>query len=813
MKHSNKKSWTKVALAVASTIALAVAAPSALAQPEVGAAGQIAIDIPAGALGQTILAISDAFGIQVLAPNDLIAEKAAPRIAGNLTADSALEAALAGSGLSAERMPNGAYVIRQRVARAAPEVRTRQAPVAADAIVVTGQKVERTLQDTTTSVAVFNEELVEDLTFTDITDLYRITPNVGQLDSSEGTFSIRGVAAIGGVGFGGRANTSTLYIDDVFQSNLGIEAGPSGVFDINQVEIYRGPQSTIQGRNALMGAVIIRTQDPTYDWDAKGRVEYSEFDTQRYGLAFGGPIIEDAVAFRVAGDFRKTDGFISNPTTGRDDQDRDEALTLRAKMLIEPVDRLSALLTYVYSEGDASTGLGSGVVQGPDFFERIVNVGNPVLQSISSHNISAKLTYELSDYITLESVTAYSEANETSEPRFEIDPDNTSFLDIGTDAQEILTTDFRVLYDRGRLSLLGGFFYFERDGASVRDLSGELVRAGGLIRTRISFISSGASQVENYAFYVDGEYDFSDRLSLLFGGRYDRERFANQSQSSNFFDPELPQFGLVSSEGVVQDIDTTFDAFLPKAGLRFDITETQTIGFVAQRGYRSGGAGINAANRPFEYDSEFLWNYELSYRSTWFDGQASLNANIFYVDWTGQQVGTGFGIDTITVNAGASRLWGIEAELSANATDDLRLFSTFGYNNTEFTNFDAVDPRLNGNQFGRSPEFQTSFGAIYANDLGIFASADSTYVSDAFSDAENTPSDINSIDNSLDAYVLFNAKVGYQTDNWAFYGFVRNAFDEDYAFRISQEDDRSGGLGSAVLGAPQVFGVELTFQY
>ena len=778
------------------------------------------IEIAGGPLGDTLVELGERFNVNIIAPDRLVRGKSVGAVSGSLTPEDALEQVLEGTGLEATPRANNAFLISE--AEPVSELETEAQveppmtdpdPLVADTITVTGQKVERSLQDTTSSVVVLQESLVQDLTFTEITDLYRFAPNVGQLDSSEGTFSIRGVPAIGGVGFGGRANTSTLYVDDVFQSDLGIEAGPAGVFDIDQVEIYRGPQSTIQGRNALMGAVIIRTQDPTYEWGVKGRVEYSEFNTQRYGLAVGGPIVDDVVAFRLAGDFRKTDGFVTNPTTGRDDLDEDEALTLRAKLLVEPTDRLSALVTYIYSEGDASSGLGSGVVQGPDFFDRTVNVANPVLQSITSHNISAKLTYELSDHITIEAVTGYSDADEESAPRFEVDPDAIDFLDIGFDKQEILTTDLRVLYEKGPLNLLGGFFYFDREGTGERDLSGELVLGGGLIRTNISFLSSGASQVENYAFYVDGEYDLSDRLSLLFGGRYDREEFANQSQSSSIFDPEFPQFGLETSIGVVRDIDTTFDAFLPKAGLRFDLTDTQTVGLVAQRGYRSGGAGINAANTPFEYDSEFLWNYELSYRSTWLDGRTSLNANIFYVDWTGQQVVTGNGINTVTVNAGESRLWGIEAEVFAQATDDLTLFTTFGYNNTEFTDFDSVDPRFNGKEFRLAPDFQASFGAVYTNDFGLFASVDGTYVSDAFSDPENSPSDIDPTDNALDSYFVVNAKVGYEADNWALYGFVRNAFDEEYALRINREDDRSGGLGSAVLGAPQVFGAELTFEY
>ena len=770
------------------------------------------IELPAQPLDAALLEIGALYDIDIVAPDLLTAGKAAPALRGALTAEEAVSRLLSGSQLVAERSDAGAFVVAEQRFTEADRERYG-ADIVVETITVFGQKRELSLKDTTASVAVFQERFARDLTFTELTDLYRITPNVGQLDSSEGGFSIRGVPVFGGVGNAGVAQSSALYVDDIFQSVLGIEGGPSGIFDIEQVEIYRGPQSTVQGRNTLMGAVLVRTQDPAYDWSAKGRFEYSEFNTQRYGLAFGGPVIDDAVAFRVASDFRTTDGFVRNPVTGRDDQDADDALTLRGKLLIEPTDRFSALATYVYSEGDASTGLGSGVVQGPDFFERQVSVDNPVLQEIETHNTALKLHYEVSDNLSIESVTTYSDAAEVSAPRFELDPVSTTLLDIGSDSEEIITTDLRLLYDQGPLNLVGGFFYFNREQFGDRDLSGRLVIRPGVLETDFRLLTTFAQQTENFAFYIDGDFDITDRLSVLFGGRYDREKFEQQNESTTTANPEIPFIGLVNEPLVILNADTTFDAFLPKAGLRYDITDTQTIGFVVQRGYRSGGAGISAAGDPFEFDSEFVWNYELSYRANFFDGRATFNANAFYIDWTDQQVSTGAGVNIVTVNAASSRLWGIEGELYAYPTEALTLFATLGYNNTKLTDFASVDPLLTGNEFPRSPEFQTSFGAVYKNEQGVFASFDGTYVSEAFSDAENSPGPLNPSDNRLASYVVFNAKAGYEADRWALYGFVRNAFDEEYALLINQDDFRSGGLGSAVLGAPQVFGVELTFDY
>ncbi len=802
---------------------LLLACPSTLAAAI--EAVEVEIDIPAQHLGDSLVALARQHQTQIIAPANVVGDRRAAALRGSYTLGRSLDALLQGTGLTASVAASGIVVVTVAADTPAsntppnsgksprsPQSSNISSPIEIENIVVLGQKRARSIYDTSSSVALIDAALLEDLTFTELTDLYRFTPNVNQLDSSEGTFSIRGVPAIGGLGFAGVANTSSLYIDEIFQSNLGIEAGPSGVFDLDQAEIYRGPQSTIQGRNTLMGAVVLHTRNPEYVWSGKARLEVAEYNTQRYGLAFGGPIVDQQLAFRIAADFRTTDGYVSNPVTDRDNQDEDESLTLRTKVLFEPTDKLSTLLTYVYSEGDASTGLSSGVVQGPDYFAREVSVANPVLQSIDSHNLSAKATYTISPEMKFDWITTYSDAKEVSEPRFRIDPNDGGFLDLGSDNEEIITTDLRLLIDLANLDMLLGLYYFERDRASDRDLSGRLILAGGLIDTNFAQISQGGSDIENYALYIDGEFALQERLAVLFGLRYDRERYASQSQASTFLDPEFPTFGLVTSIGVEQDVDTTFDAFLPKLGLRYEIDPTQTIGLIIQRGYRSGGAGINPAGRPFEFDSEYLWSYEVFYRSTWWDGRMSVNANVFYLDWTDQQVGIGTGLDVATENAAESRLWGLEGEVTVQFTPNLKTFLTVGYNDTEFVDFDAVDEDLNGNEFGRSPDMQASLGVIYENSHGLFLSVDASWVAEAFSGADNSPSDSNPSDNTLDAYMLFNAKAGFRSERWAMYGFARNAFDEEYALLINQDDFRSGGLGSAVIGNPQVFGVELTLE-
>ncbi len=782
------------------------------------------IELPAQKLARSLTAIGDVYGVTIVAPGALTQNKLGAAVSGEFTAMQVVSRVLDGSGLQARRSSGGVIVIEEKAGQANVAPVRRQSPspkdvktdvpdgVRLEEIVVRGEKLERPVFDTTSSVAVVDASTIRDLTLTDLTDVYRLTPNVNVDDSGEGTFSIRGISFLG-VGFAGVSNTASLYVDEIFQSNLGIEAGPLSSFDVDTIEIFRGPQSTLQGRNALAGAVVVNTRVPTYEWDGKARVEIADYDTRRYAVAGGGPIVDDMLAFRVAVDYRETDGFIANPTLGRDDVDADETTNLRTKLLWEPADRFSALFTYIYSEGIAGTGFGTGSVEGPDFAAREVNYDNVTRLDIETNNFAATLDYDVSDSVRLEFVATYTDANEESAPRFPVDPATSTGSDIGSDSEEILTLDLRLMLERERLKLLTGLYYYDREQRRDRDLRALLTL--GPFQTTINFLENGGSQTENGAVYLDGEYALTTRLSLLFGARYDREDYAVDSQSSTVFDPEIPPLA-VSSEGGVLIADTRFNAFLPKLGLRYGLSDNQNLGFVVQRGYRPGGAGTNLANRNYEFGPEYLWNYELSYRSTWLGNRLQLNGNVYFMDWEDQQVSVsaGDGINAIVANAGESRLFGIEAELRWLANETWSFFAAAGYNDTEFTDFDAVDPLLTGNEFPISPEYQVSSGAIAQFESGLFLSIDASHTDGYFSDTANSPSPaLPDVDNRNDAYTVVNAKLGYRTDSWTANVFARNLFDEDYTLRMNRGDFRSLGEGTATVGAPRVVGVELVVDF
>jgi outer membrane receptor protein involved in Fe transport len=270
-------------------------------------------------------------------------------------------------------------------------------------------------------------------------------------------------------------------------------------------------------------------------------------------------------------------------------------------------------------------------------------------------------------------------------------------------------------------------------------------------------------------------------LTLIGGLRYDRERIDNEA---------------VGLGGPFQAKDE-YSELLPKAGIVYDISDSLSVGFTAQKGYRAGGVVQDFAGATDAFDPESTWNYEGSIRSQWLDGRMTANANVFYTDWSDQQVfqlvgPPGF-VDV--TNASESRLRGAEAELNYQTAEGLELFGSVAYVDTEFTDFIAFGQDFSGNEFNFAPKVTVAVGGTYRLPNGFFVSADASHQGKSYSDFANTT--------EIDERTLVNTRIGYSTDGFEVFAFARNLFDEDYV--ISRTTNASGT--ASVPGEPFTFGV------
>jgi len=660
-------------------------------------------------------------------------------------------------------------------------------------IVVTGQKIDRSLQETPTSVAVVTAKQIEEQQLYDFYDAIESTVNV--TGSFGADFTIRGINSFN-VSGGGNSFLTSVYLDGAPLPQRLISQGGFSTWDASQVEFLRGPQSTLQGRNALAGAVVVNTKDPTYEWQGKGRLVMGEYGQQEAAITIGGALVEDQIAFRFSGEKRDFDGFNEN-ITRNETSDFNNNEFYRLKVLFEPsfIDDFSAILSASHHEIDTGVfwtegGFENGIERGIN--HRINTFDAPTFEYNNTDIFSLDINYEMSDIWSFRSITTYSDA----EWGYEWDGDASSAPDailLNNRVDETISQEFRFTFEYEKLTGIVGAYYSDLEYNQVmtgqRNLALESLGVKSILVAPAEYGGLGLppayagyimslygdvdpvllgqndrqySKVTNQALFADFTYTLTEQISIFAGIRWDHESQENSSDSlysvdnahllpdpaNAALDPVTAQVvgGLnallmqmtVDASGEKPLADNDFSEVLPKLGASYHWTEDLTTSFTYQKGYRSGGVGTNIGQGySYIYDPEFTDNYELSLRSVWLDGQLVANANLYYLDWQDQQISVQLSendFDTITDNAGSSVVKGFELELFYFPTDNLTITGGIGQANTEFKEF-IVDTGseqydLSGKSF-EAPEWTANIAMTYQADSGWFVGVNANYANSA----------------------------------------------------------------------------------
>lgn len=630
-------------------------------------------------------------------------------------------------------------------------------------LVLQGELIPREIQDSPTSAYVERGDEIENRGETSIFGVLARTGNV-----TGGTNpTIRGINQSGS----GRKTISTV-VDGVRVSD-DVNFGPISSWDLEQVEILRGPQSTQSGRNALAGTINVRSRDPIFDSEYRARLRYGHIDgTYDANASFSAneQLIDNRLAVRLSFDGRQSEGIVTNETPGISDFSELDETTLRLGLLWQPTDRLSATLKYSYVNG----------VSNPDQnqidLDRFRETGDRVSPEIakreteiSDDRFNLRLRYEFNDALSLESETTFWDRS--------VDVGNADASAGNTISRpnESIEQEIKFIYDTQILKAVGGLFY--------TDTTLDQTASGNLIEGVLDFANDFQRTTENYAVFGEVDYEMAPGLRLIAGARYDNETTKVTSGIFRFvsLDPATP--APPDSSGTVTE--ATYEAFLPKLGVFYDINENLGMGFVVQRGYRAGGAGITVpSNRPFEFDPEFTDTYELSFRSNFLEQSVFLNANLYYTEWKDQQVSvpdpeSTNAFDTIITNAGRSDLWGGELELRARPAPAFELYSSIGYSQTEYKDFVFDGQQLAGNEFAGAPDWSGSIGGRYIFDNDVWIAVDATYEASSYLDVENT--------DRRPSLFLVNAQAGLEIEGWSLGIYVENLFDQEKIVSVNGE--------------------------
>lgn len=697
--------------------------------------------------------------------------------------------------------------------------------------VVEGEKVLRTLQDTQTSVAVVTGQDIEQRQIRDLDEAVGQAANVVTTQDPNAGFAVRGLNSEGLTGLQHISGVPAIgvVVDGVTQNPDAVRRGGRGLWDVDQVEVLRGPQSTLQGRNAIGGTVVVKTNDPTYKLG--GVVEGTIGTNDLYGAGFvlNSPIVAGQSAFRISGYKTERDRGIDYADPENQDMGIDAYDTLRGKLLIEPdsLPGFSALFT-VSRTHDAP---GSGIVSGPNFLDRELNFTSSFtdFREGTVENYAADISYEFSPGLTLRSVTGYadtiSEIYTAAGAELIRDGDNIAGSDF--------TQDLRLEIDNQGNGVSGvlGLFYgnFKRDAFNDTSLHipflegipdvAALLGGASLPDITVPYQNGTVgSDTTTIAAYADLRYRW-DRWVFNAGGRLLRDEITSYEQGESFdaFAWLYGYFGFPAGPAYFTtdtQSDATFNEFLPKAGISYDLADNQTIGVSYNKGYRTGfqqwvmlppaaGGGFRSSIVAPEY----LNAYELSYRSNWLNKTLEFNSNFFYYDYTDQQVTVLDNVYRVSeiLNAGSSHAYGAEFEARWRPIPPLQLFASLGLLQTKFDDFGG----FSGNEYPDAPGYTFAAGALYRSAEGWFVGANVRHIDGYYStgDVDNSRTQL------VDSYTTVDARAGWEWENYTLTVFAKNLFDEQYLTAVERNDYPPLSPGYGMAGDERQFGLTLRAQY
>lgn len=700
-------------------------------------------------------------------------------------------------------------------------------------VIVTAQKREENVQTIPIAVTAMSEEMLRNGSMLTMDDISRQVPGFTVTSYNPVTPQpfIRGVGS--SPSDAGSDASVGVFIDGVYAGRAG--GYKADMFDIERVEVLRGPQGTLFGRNVAGGALNIVSNRPSQESEGELTATVGNYDL----LAIKGMLngaLTDTVSGRIAVAARQRDGHTDNTVTGSVLRDEDN-VSVRGRLLWDASDTTSVLLTVEYSEDDLD-GPAARNYSGADPSGVLDALGigflSPFLVPTTSDPFKIEAGYDgfanremsgLTAQIdwdttlgTVTSVTGYRESDYSFfddlmglafEPATGIEPLLTNFADEESDQ---ISQELRLTSSDSDLVWTVGLYYLQEN----------VDRVEGFAPLGEPVIYDQTADTTSYAAFGQITLPITEKLDITLGGRYsyDEKDFDLDASGTEIGfglltpDPANPEAGPV---GFSSSDNESWSNFSPKVSLEYNASEQTFVYLTLSQGYKSGGYNGQATNHTAAttpFDPEEVTNYEVGLKMDFFDSQARINVAAFYMDYTDLQVFVSSADTTAGLfvdNAGEAEIKGVEMEFFYAPTDNFDLTATYAWLDTELGEND-IPTAEEGNVLTRSPENSASIAAQYYMPMGNLGSlllrADYTYQDKVYFQLGNPEV------STQDAYGLVNLRAALQADSgWEVALWVKNAADEDYWVHAFDSSFGSDLGASSIQGDPRMYGVTARYNW
>ncbi|WP_417320509.1 TonB-dependent receptor [Emcibacter sp.] len=599
-------------------------------------------------------------------------------------------------------------------------------------ITVTARRRSESLQSVPVAVTAFSGDSLDQIGAQDITYLAQSVPNT-TLEVSRGTNTTI-TAFMRGVGqqdpVAGFESGVGIYLDDVYLNR------PQGavleIYDVERIEVLRGPQGTLYGRNTIGGAIKYVTKrlgDET-EVRVKGSVgTYMQLD----GLVSASTPISDS--FKIGGSvgYFSRDGFGENLTNGKEHYDKN-LLGTRLTTEFTPTDNLFIRIMGDYSKDTSNEKSGHrlqvGNLTGAPVLDDVFDTRAGIVgeQKVTQGGVSGLIEWNFNEEVTFKSITAYRE-DDTTTP---IDFDSLPAADLDVPAiykNDQFSQELQVLYEGEKLQGMVGFYYLKANAYHSFD-----VVLGGL---GVTAYTLGDVDTDTWAIFADVNYDINEEFSINLGGRYTSDKRSAQVLRQTYLGLNSPAFGNDDTVLIAQPADfdrsRTDEKFTPKVTVKWQPDEDINVYASYSQGFKGGSFDPRGDDRAAEgFKPEILSSYELGVKSTLADGRVNMNVATFFSDYKDVQIPGSVAIDTdndgtndsfvgTVTNAGKAEIWGMEFEMTALVSENLTANVALGYINADYKEWlvqgvDISDDKV----FQNTPEWTMNFTLNHASDLGMF---------------------------------------------------------------------------------------------
>lgn len=683
-----------------------------------------------------------------------------------------------------------------------------------EVMVVTADFRSSSLEKMPSSITVIDSQKIQDESAQHFEDLLNSIANFNWSGGSSRPkyFQIRGVGEQ--EQYQGAPNSSVGYIiDDIDLSGIGMV---SSMYDLQQVEVLRGPQGTRYGANALAGLIYLKSNDPTDVFEHGAEVSLGDDNLRTFSGFSSGPLTDSGkLLYRVSLQQHQQNGYHDNLYLGRDDTNGRDEFSGRAKLRWYATDDLQFDLTVLHADFDNGYDVWS-LTNSPTQ----TTSDQPGVDSQRTTGAGFKATYSGAETFELTSLTSF--ANTDHHYSYDGDWSNPEYWaskQCSDDDGNLAPCQYDYFWDKtGQRKTVSQEFRLSstEQGRIFADSTDWLLGVYGMnlkednqlyseYNTWPDEVLDSEYEATNYALFGQLDTDLSSGYALSVGLRLERRNSHYSDTNNDNFDPSETMWG--GHIAVSKVLNDSHNAYVRVA-----------------RGYKAGGFNMTLPvelNDKKEFSTETLYNYEIGLKSHWLAGLIDTNLALFYMDRQDQQVAASQQdpdkpqrFILFTENAGSSNNYGAELDATWYATDNLQIYSSLGWLETAYGDYQYQDKYgtevdLTGRDLAHSPHLTYSIGGTYRTNSGWFTNLNLSGKSEFYYSDSN--------ESRSEPYTIVNARVGYEASAWSAYLWGRNLFNEEYGVRgfyFGNEPDNGWAEKQYIrYGDPRQIGVTFNVKF